>query len=261
VVLGPEDVPGVIASKSHHATGSAEREQVVPVAHLYVDVGAEGADAARALGIEIGTPVAFEPRAQRLAGRRITGTSLDDRAGCAVVLALARALADQPRRPTVHVAFTAQEEFTLRASAVVARTLAPAIAIQIDVGLASDVPDMEGFGELALGAGPALSLYSFHGRGTLNGTMPHPALVSLMTDAAAAQALPLQRTAHVGVLTDSAHVQVTGGGVACVDLCFPCRYAHSPREVCDLTDLEALATLLTAAVGRIDRGFSLERYG
>jgi putative aminopeptidase FrvX len=253
-------VPGVIGTKSHHATGPAEREQVVPVSALHVDVGAESADAARSLGIDIGTPVAFEPRTTRLARRRVAGTSIDDRAGCAVVLTLARALADQARRPTVHVAFTAQEEFTLRAAAVAARALDPAIAIQIDVGLTSDVPDMAGFGELALGAGPALSMYSFHGRGTLNGTIPHPALVSLLTDAAAGEDVALQRTAHVGVLTDSAHVQVTGGGVACLDLCFPCRYAHSPREVCDVTDLEAMVTLLLAAIGRIDRGFSLERY-
>ena len=31
-----------------------------------------------------------------------------------------------------------------------------------------------------------MSLYSFHGRGTLNGTIPHPALVALIAESAAA---------------------------------------------------------------------------
>ena len=32
-----------------------------------------------------------------------------------------------------------------------------------------------------------MSLYSFHGRGTLNGTIPHPALVELFDETAAAR--------------------------------------------------------------------------
>ena len=37
-------------------------------------------------------------------------------------------------------------------------------------------------GDVRLGGGPAMSLYSFHGRGTLNGTIPHPALVALFEE-------------------------------------------------------------------------------
>ncbi len=41
---------------------------------------------------------------------------------------------------------------------------------------------------MALGQGPGISLYSFHGRGTLNGVIPHPALVALFDETAAARA-------------------------------------------------------------------------
>ena len=50
--------------------------------------------------------------------------------------------------------------------------------------LATDTPDMADRGEMALGGGPGISLYSFHGRGTLNGLIPHPALVALAAEAA-----------------------------------------------------------------------------
>jgi putative aminopeptidase FrvX len=76
--------------------------------------------------------------------------------------------------PTVHVVFSVQEEFNLRGALVAAQALKPDIAIQIDLMLATDTPDMADRGEMRLGGGPGISLYSFHGRGTLNGVIPHP---------------------------------------------------------------------------------------
>ena len=104
-----------------------------------------------------------------------------------------------------------------------------------------------------------MSMYSFHGRGTLNGTIPHPALVSLFEQSARSMDIPLQRSAHVGALTDSSYVQLVGGGVASIDVGFPMRYSHSSLEVCDLSDLEGLTALLVEAISRIDESFSLDR--
>jgi putative aminopeptidase FrvX len=114
-------------------------------------------------------------------------------------------------------------------------------------------------GDVALGGGPAMSLYSFHGRGTLNGTIPHPALVALFAQTARDEGIALQRSAQVGILTDSSYVQLVHHGVAAIDLGFPCRYTHSSLEMCDLGDLEGLTRLLVAALRRIDRNFSLDR--
>ncbi|MFN5828456.1 MAG: hypothetical protein ACK446_15895, partial [Rhodobacterales bacterium] len=41
--------------------------------------------------------------------------------------------------------------------------------------------------------------YSFHGRGTLNGVIPHPSLVRLFEDTARDAQMALQRSAQVGV--------------------------------------------------------------
>ncbi|MGL5011723.1 MAG: M42 family peptidase, partial [Paracoccaceae bacterium] len=93
-----------------------------------------------------------------------------------------------------------------------------------------------------------------------NGVIPHPALVTLMEETAAGAGLALQRSAHTGALTDLSYIQFMGPeGVACLDVGFPMRYSHSALEVVDLGDLAGLVTLLEAALGRIGRGFSLER--
>jgi putative aminopeptidase len=254
------DVPGVIANKSHHATDPAEKFRVVPYAELYVDAGFSSRDQALAAGVNIGTPVTYMPRVVPLAGNRMAGTSIDDRAGCAVLLTLANRLKGAKNLPTIHLVWSVQEEFNLRGVLPAATATAPDIALQIDLILACDTPDMATRGDVALGGGPAVSMYSFHGRGTLNGVIPHPALVRLMEEVAQDEAMPLQRSAHTGALTDLSYIQFMGSeGVACLDMGFPLRYTHSALEVVDLADLSALTNLLEAALSRITPGFRLDR--
>jgi putative aminopeptidase FrvX len=253
------DIRAVIANKSHHATSPEEKYRVLPYQEIMVDAGFSSADDVLAAGVDIGSPIVYAPKAIALGGERLAGTAVDDRAGCAVIVETARLLVALPDRPTVHFVFSTQEEFNLRGALVAAQTLAPDIAIQLDLMLATDTPDMLARGDVGLGLGPAMSLYSFHGRGTLNGTIPHPALVALVQESARSERLTVQRSAQVGLLTDSSYVQLANHGVAAIDLGFPCRYTHSSLEMCDLGDLEGLTRLLVAAISRIKPGFCLDR--
>ena len=143
------DIPGVIANKSHHATAPDEKYRVLPYAELYIDAGFDSAAAALAAGIDIGTPVVYRPQALPLAGTRLAGTAVDDRAACAVLVEVARALLALEHRPTVHVVFSVLEEFNLRGALTAAQALAPDIAIQLDLILATDTPDMAKAGAAA----------------------------------------------------------------------------------------------------------------
>ncbi len=253
------DVPGIIANKAHHATAPDEKYHVVRAPDLVIDAGFTSKKDAEHAGIQIGTPVVYKPQVNVMGENRIVGTSVDDRAGCAVLLAVARALSHRVGGPTVHLLFSVQEEFNLRGAVVAAQRLMPDIAIQVDLMLASDTPDMADRGDMELGGGPGISLYSFHGRGTLNGVIPHPAMVRLIEDVAMANGIPLQRSAQVGVLTDLSYVQLLGEGVASIDVGFPMRYSHSANEMCDVRDLEALQRLLTHAISAVGPDFSLTR--
>jgi putative aminopeptidase FrvX len=253
------DVPGLISNKSHHATGPDEKYKVLPYADIAIDAGFSTADGVIAAGIDVGTPIVYEPKAMALADGRIAGTSVDDRAGCAVMIVLAELLLSEKQKPTTHFVFAVQEEFNLQGAVTAARALAPEIAIQLDLILATDTPEMAGRGDVRLGAGPAMSLYSFHGRGTLNGTIPHPALTSLFAATAKNEGLMLQRSAHVGALTDSSYVQLLHEGIASIDLGFPCRYTHSSLEMCDPRDLASLTHLLVKGIVGIDMTFTLDR--
>ena len=253
------DLPGIVMNKAHHATGPEEKYRVLTAPEILIDTGHGSKAAVEEAEVRIGTPVIYRPSVLELAGDRIAGPSVDDRAGCAALLALARLLAARAGGPTIHLVFSVQEEFNLRGAVVAAQALRPDIAIQIDLMLASDTPDMAERGEMRLGGGPGMSLYSFHGRGTLNGVIPHPALVRLFEESAEAEGIGLQRSAQVGVLTDLSYVQIVGEGVASLDIGFPMRHSHSAVECCDLGDLEGLVRLTASALARIGPGFRLER--
>ena len=140
---------------------------------------------AEAAGVRIGTPVTYLPRVLRARRRAHRG---DRRRRPGRVRRAARARRRRGRGkpgPTLHLVWSVQEEHNLRGVLPAATALAPDIAIAVDLMLACDTPEMASRGDLALwAAGRRMSLFSFHGRGTLNGVIPHPALVRLVEDAA-----------------------------------------------------------------------------
>jgi putative aminopeptidase FrvX len=250
---------GIIGNKSHHATPVEDKYKVINYRDIYIDVGFVNKDEVIQNKINIGSPVTYAPYFNLIGKNSLTGTSIDDRAGCAVILEVTKKLKKIINRPTVHIVFSVQEEFNLRGVLPVAQKLKPNIAIQIDLMLSTDAPDMVDQGDVMLGNGPCMSMYSFHGRGTLNGLIPHPSLVSLFDNVSRKNNINLQRSATVGVLTDSSYVQLVGEGIATIDMGFPIRYSHSSREVCNFNDLIGLENLLFKAITGINENFSLKR--
>jgi len=237
-------VDGVIGVKQHHVTPPEEKYVVEKYMNLFVDIGAKSRQDVLDMGINVGSPIVYKPRFQKLMHNRVLMSTVDDRGGCAVVLELANLLKAGPHKCTIFLVGSVQEEYNLRGAMMAARTVKPDIAIAIDGGGSSDTPDLKGMGEVKCGEGPIISLYNFHGRGTLNGTIPHPAMVRLFEEAAERTGINLQRSAHIGGLTDLSYVQLEGQGVKCVDMGFPGRYTHSPCEFVDMEDLEKLSLLL-----------------
>lgn len=253
-------IPGIFANKSHHVTPADEKYMADRIDSLFVDIGAKDARAVHEQGVQIGSPAIYQPSFCELAGGKITGTAIDNRGGLTALLLLARQLKEQPTESTVWLVGTVWEEFNLRGAIQAARAIHPDIAIALDVVLSGDTPDLAGRFDITLGKGPAMMLYNFHGRGTLNGTIPHPGLTELAEQAAEKANIPLQRFAGVGILTDSAYVQLEERGIPALELGFPARYTHTPVEVCDPADIEQLGRLLFVFTCLVDGSFDPHRY-
>ena len=251
---------GVFGPKAHHATPPEEKYKVDFVTSLFVDIGAKNADEVRALGIEVGCPAIYKPAFENLLGTRVTGTAVDNRGACAALVAIAEQLHENRPACDVYLVGTVWEEFNLRGAMMAARTVKPDMAIMLDVTLAGDTHDLRSRFEDHLGEGPCVQLYSFHGRGTLNGTLPHAPMFELCKRTAAEENLPLQRFAALGIVTDAAYLQLEQDGVACLEMGFPARYTHTPIEVCDVHDVEVLSQLVAGMARRVDKDFQLNRF-
>ncbi len=264
VAIGTLDggyLPGVIGVKSHHATAAEEKYKVDLVTSLFFDMGARSRGEVEAAGVRVGCPVVYRPSFTRLMNGLVSGTAVDNRGGCAALVGIAEALAAKRPRATVHLVGTVWEEFNLRGAVFAARRLKPDLAICLDVALSGDTPDLSGRYSVGLSRGPTVTLYNFHGRGTLNGTIAHQGLYRHALNCARESGVALQEVASLGLLTDNAYVQMENGYVACLDMGFPCRYTHSPIETCDPADIEQLVRLVSHMAGRIGRDFPLARFG
>lgn len=252
--------PAVIGTKSHHAASEEEKYRVDPVTSLFLDLGAVSAEQVRCSGIEIGCPAVYSPAFEQLSDTIVSGTSVDNRGGCAGLVHIASLLSAKTPRSNVYLVGTVWEEFNLRGAMMAARTIKPDIAIGLDVVLAGDTPDLKNKYETKLGMGPVVTMYTFHGRGSLNGTLPHEGLVKLAIKTAVDEGIPLQHFAALGILTDSSYLQLENTGVASIEMGYPARYTHSPVELCNVTDIENLGKVIFSIIGRIDKGFNLNRY-
>ena len=263
VVIRSEDGQwhlGVFGPKAHHATPAEEKYKVDLVTSLFIDVGATSAEQVHEMGIYVGCPVVYKPAFQELQGTRVTGTAVDNRGACACLVEIARQLKETPPLCDTYLVGTVWEEFNIRGAVFAARAIKPDLAIGMDVMLDGSTKDLVTKFEDCMGKGPTVGLYSFHGRGTLNGTLAHEPMFKLAKATAAELGLPLQRFASLGILTDSAYIQLEGDGVACLEMGFPARYTHTPVEVCDVNDIDALATVCAGMMRRVDEHFQLNRY-
>ena len=252
-------VTGVIGVKAGHLQTAEERSRLPRPDELYIDVGARSAAEVAALGIQVGDPVAFYSPLVQLGHPDVwAGKAVDDRLGCAVLLALLRRLRSVEHRTCITVAITTQEEVGARGAAIAARVASPDCAVAIDTVPVGDTPDISFERELpiAIGRGPVLLVANSTGP---LGNIAHPAMRRLLERAAGKAGIPFQRAIILasGAFTDAAAIQRAERGIPSGGISLPRRYSHSPVCTFDLNDAAAAVLWLEALVGLLDEKPSL----
>lgn len=82
--------------------------------------------------------------------------------------------------------------------------------------------------------------------------MSRPRVMAAMEQAAEARNISVQKDIMKGGSTDAGPMAQTRAGMMVGGISLPCRYTHTPVEVCDLKDLEACAALVVALAGNGD---------
>lgn len=238
-------VPGVIGKRPVHVQKPDERTKVPELEDLWVDTGL-GHDLVVEM-VSVGDVVTIRENYMKLTDHVIVSKGLDDKIGVYVVAEALRRLAQEDLSIGVCAVAAVQEEVGCKGAKVCVNNVNPQMAISVDVGFATDVPNMNKkiYGDIALGRGPVVNCH----------TDCSKEMVRTVRNVARTEDLDIQLSANYIPTggTDAASIQVSHKGVKTLLIGIPNRYMHTQVEMCDLRDVEGAINLIVKTVLHIDR--------
>lgn len=235
IVHGDKVIPGIIGKKPIHL---AREEQNVKVSYenLWIDIGAANYAEAMSM-VSKGDYAYFCPDQEELPNDLITNSYLDDRVGLKVLLKLAELLHDITLSWDVYFVASNHEEIGMRGALVAAQSIQPDVCICVDVTHATDYPTMNVVchGDIKLGEGCVLA----------KGPNIYPQLYNSLEETAISHDLKYQvEVSPYPTGTDANMIQLSGKGVKTAVVSIPCRYMHTPHEVCSKKDIESAINII-----------------
>jgi putative aminopeptidase FrvX len=207
-------------------------------AHVYVGTGSK--EETGKLGIASGDFVTIPKEYRRLQGTRATARSFDDRVGCAALISAVKALGPSLAGREVTFVWSTREELGLEGAAAFAEQAAkerdlPDFVFAIDTFVSSDSPlESKRFANAVLGKGFAV-------RAVDNSNVTPLKYVERVVALAKENGVAVQYGVTGGGNDGAVFLKY---GSVDIPLGWPLRYAHSPGEVIDTKDLNALGKIV-----------------
>jgi putative aminopeptidase len=211
-----------------------------PKSALRVDVGARTPEEVAQLGIRPGDWLTIPKKYRQLVSTRANGRSFDDRVGCAALVSAVWALGPNLKDRDVTFVWSTGEEIGLVGAAALAKRLAaegrvPEYVFAVDTFVSSDSPlESKRFADAPIGKG-----FVIRALDTSN-IVPRD-LVEKLIGLARTNQIPVQYGVTGGGNDGSAFLRYGSVDIA---LGWPLRYSHSPGELIDTRDVEALAHII-----------------
>ena len=207
---------------------------------VHVYVGTRSPEETQKLGIKAGDWITIPKEYRPLLGKRANARSFDDRVGCAALVEAVNALGpDLPGRDVTFI-WSTEEEVGLKGAAAAAERMAkegrtPNFVFAIDTFVSSDSPlESKRFADAEIGKGFVI-------RAVDNSNITPREYVDRVVQLARENGIPVQ-FGVTGGGNDGA--VFTRYGSVNIPLGWPLRYSHSPGEVIDTRDLDALAKIV-----------------
>jgi putative aminopeptidase FrvX len=207
---------------------------------IRIDVGARTPEEVAKLGIKVGDSITIPKAYRPLLGTRANGRSFDDRVGDTALISAVWALGGPLKDRDVTFVWSTGEEIGLVGAGALAKRLAaeghsPDYVFAVDTLVSSDSPlESKRFGDAEIGKGFAI-------RAVDNSNIAPRDLVAKVEKLARANQIPYQLGVTGGGNDGSMFVPY---GAVDVALGWPLRYSHSPAEVIDTRDVDALARII-----------------
>jgi putative aminopeptidase FrvX len=207
---------------------------------VHVYVGTRTAEDTQKLGIKIGDWITIPKEYSPLLGTRANGRSFDDRVGCTALIEAAKSLGSDLFGRDVTFIWSTEEELGLKGAAAAAERMAkegkaPDFVFAIDTFVSSDSPlESKRFADAEIGKGFVL-------RAVDNSNITPTEYVDRVVKLARENNIPVQYGVTGGGNDGSVFPQY---GSVDIPLSWALRYAHSPGEVIDTRDVDALSKIV-----------------
>lgn len=233
VEIGDKKIKGVIGAKPIHLQKPAERNTIIPKEGLYIDIGATSKDDALK-HISLGDGIAFKNNFEELGENIIRGKAVDGRVGCYALIKILQS--DTKKKITA--CFTVQKIVDIRGTKTLAKQLCSDFILDLNVTNSSDTLfEKEEYFETTLGNGVAISLID---ETAIYFKNYNQKIISIAKN----NNIKYQLKEGKNGKSNAGNYFTVNGGIPCVSLSIPCRYANSSVSLFDKRDLESLISLV-----------------
>ncbi len=247
IITSKGPVIGVVGSRPPHILEQSQREKVLEIKDMFIDVGVvQKFDVKKKLGIKLGDPIIPDSQFTILGNQKVyMAKAFDNRVACAIVIEVARRLKKIKHPNTYLGAGSVQEEVGCRGAHTLAHLAEPDVCIVVDTGIALDVPPESTKKAERLGGGAAVLLYDAL-------MIPNLKLRDMVIDTAAKAKLPIHLTTMERGATDGSRIHISGLGVPAIVIGPPVRYIHSHNAMLHRDDYETTIKLVVELIKKLD---------
>ena len=238
-----EYIPGIVAAKPPHFMSAEERNRLMDVADLVIDIGARSAEEAKEIfGIQIGEPAvsavdfSYDDKRDILIGK-----GFDCRIGCAAMLETMKRLTEEDVPMDVIGVMSSQEEVGDRGVKVAVDRIRPNVAICFE-GCPADDTFTETYAiQTALKKGPMIRFMDVS-------MIANPRYMRDTIALAEKHGIPLQASVRTGGGNNGAVINLAGEGIPVIVIGIPVRYIHSHYGIASYQDFEVAVELAVNVV-------------
>lgn len=232
-----DDLLGIIGSKPPHLEKADEAKKIAAIDDVFVDIGFTKEEAEKK--VNLGDRITINSTYNELLNNRISIKSLDDRSGVVSILEALKLLKGKDLDVNVVVLFSAQEEIGCMGAKIGVYGHTPDYAIVVDVSFAY-TSDAEKHKCGVLGKGVMIGVSAF-----LDKKMSDDLIQTAKNNE-----IPYQIEVITGrsTGTNADAIITSKNGVRTAVLSIPLKYMHSPIEVIEIGDIEAVASLIHAYI-------------
>jgi len=234
------EIPGVIGAKPPHFLSEAERQKVMEIEDMFIDVGARDAGEVMAFGIRLGDSIVPDSPFVRMRNPDLLlSKAFDDRAGLSLIVHAALETAKISHPNTIIFAGTVQEEVGTRGAKAAASSANPDLAIVTEGSPADDLPgSSKQERQAAIGSGPQIRFMD-------SSAIMNREFTEFVIETAEKNGIPYQLAVRRRGGTDAAPIHMHASGVPTVVIAVPSRYVHTHNTIIDISDyLNALKLIL-----------------